>query len=107
MAENIDDITISFFQDEREVVKQLEKIVLTRGNWTTIMFKYQEMNKKTGEYDKPKVSIRRYQKRGGIYKQQSKFTISSAKQGRKVAEILNHWFPEDADGTDHDDDNED
>ena len=94
MAENIDDLTISFYQDDRNVLKELEKIVLTRGNWTTIMYLFQELNKKTNEYEAPKVSVRRYQKRGGIYKQQSKFNISSAKQGREMAAILLKWFPE-------------
>jgi len=97
MAENIDDLTISFYQDDRNVLKELEKIVLTRGNWTTIMYLFQELNKKTNEYEAPKVSIRRYQKRGGIYKQQSKFNISSAKQGREISAILLNWFPEGAD----------
>lgn len=97
MAENIDDLTIAFYQDDRNVLKELEKIVLTRGNWTTIMYLFQELNKKTNEYEAPKVSIRRYQKRGGIYKQQSKFNISSAKQGREIAGILLKWFPEGAD----------
>lgn len=96
MAENIDDLSISFYQDDRNVLKELEKIVLTRGNWTTIMYLFQELNKKTNEYEAPKVSIRRYQKRGGIYKQQSKFNISSAKQGREISAILLNWFPEGA-----------
>src|SRR5690606_13309156 len=94
MAENIDDLTIEFFQDDRNVLKQLDKIILTRGNWTTIMYLYQELNKKTNEYEAPKVSIRRYQKRGGVYKQQSKFNISSSKQGNEIAAILQNWYPE-------------
>jgi hypothetical protein len=94
MAENIDDLTISFYQDDRNVVKELKKMVLTRGNWTTIMYLFQELNKKTDEYEAPKVSIRRYQKRGGVYKQQSKFNISSAKQARLIAGILLDLFPE-------------
>ena len=96
MAENIDDLTIAFYQDDRNVLKELEKTVLTRGNWTTIMYLFQELNKKTNEYEAPKVSIRRYQKRGGIYKQQSKFNISSAKQGREIAAILLKWFDDEA-----------
>ena len=94
MAENIDDLTIAFYQDDRNVLKEIRKKVLTRGNWTTIMFLFQELNKKTNEYEAPKISIRRYQKRGGIYKQQSKFNISSAKQAREIAGILTEWFPE-------------
>jgi|GEM_PF-122736 len=97
MSENIDDLTISFYQDDRNVLKEIDKVVLTRGNWTTIMFLFQELNKKTNEYEAPKVSIRRYQKRGGIYKQQSKFNISSAKQAREISDILLKWFPEGSD----------
>jgi len=97
MSETIDDLTISFYQDDRNVLKELEKVILTRGNWTTIMYLFQELNKKTNEYEAPKVSIRRYQKRGGIYKQQSKFNISSAKQGREISSILLNWFPVGAD----------
>jgi len=83
MAENIDELTIAFYQDERLVVKELAKVVL---------------NKKTGEYEKPKVSIRRYQKRGGVYRQQSKFNISSAKQAREISHLLLKWFPDEAAG---------
>jgi uncharacterized lipoprotein len=94
MAENIDDLTIAFYQDDRNVIKEIDKIVLTRGNWTTIMYLFQELNKKTNEYEASKVSIRRYQKRGGVYKQQSKFNISSSKQGNEIAAILQNWYPE-------------
>lgn len=99
MSDNIDNLTISFVQDDRNVIKELEKRVLTRGNWTTIMYKYQELNKKTGEYGAPKASIRRYQKRSGLYRQQSKFTVSSGKQAREISKILTEWFPEGADDT--------
>jgi hypothetical protein len=57
------------------------------------MFLFQELNKKTGEYEAPRVSIRRYQKRGGVYKQQSKFNISSAKQAREISNVLTKWYP--------------
>ena len=93
MAENIDDLTIAFYQDDRNVIKEIDKIVLTRGNWTTIMYLFREMNKKTEEYGDPKVSIRRYQKRNGVYRQQSKFNISSARQSREIVKTLVGWFP--------------
>ena len=47
MAENIDDLSIEYVEDDKVIVKELEKNVLTRGNWTTIMFLFQEMDKKT------------------------------------------------------------
>jgi hypothetical protein len=95
VAEKIDDLTINYFQDEIQVVKELEKNILTRGSWTTIMYLYQELDKNTNEFGQQKVSIRRYQKRSGVYKQQSKFNISSAKQGRQISEILLNWFQSD------------
>ena len=96
MAETIDSIDIEYTEDDKIVVKQLDKNVLTRGSWTTIMFLYQELDKNTDLYGQPKVSIRRYQKRNGVYRQQSKFNISSAKQAHEIVETLSKWYnPED------------
>lgn len=96
MAETIDELTIDYTEDDRLIVKQLDKNVLTRGNWTTIMYLFQEMDKNTGEYGQKRVSIRRYQKRNGQFRQQSKFNISSGKQALEVAAALQNWFPKDA-----------
>ena len=95
MAESIDEITINFEDQEGNlVVKELKKEVLTRGSWTTIMFLYQEMDKKSGDYGPPKATIRRYKKQGGYYRPQSKFNISNEKQAKKIAEVLLEWFKE-------------
>jgi hypothetical protein len=103
VSDNIDDLSVEFVQDDRLVVKQVDKKILTRGNWTTIMFKYVEMDKKTGEYGAPKVSIRRYQKRSGVYRMQSKFNISSGKQAHQISGALMGWFP-DASGKESEED---
>jgi len=94
MAERIEDLTIEYKEDDKIIIQQIDKSILTRGNWTTIMYLFKEMDKKTGEYSDAKVSIRRYQKRNGLYRQQSKFNISSAKQGREIVGVLQKWFPE-------------
>ena len=95
MAENIDDIHIEYVEDDVVIIKENEKHVLSRGSWTTIMFLYQELDKKTEDFGPEKVSIRRYQKRnGGVYRQQSKFNISSAKQAKAITAKLMEWFPE-------------
>ncbi len=96
MAENIDDIHIEYVEDDVVIIKENEKNVLSRGSWTTIMFLYQELDKKTGEFGPEKVSIRRYQKRNGVYRQQSKFNISSAKQAKAITAKLIEWFPEES-----------
>lgn len=92
MFETIDEISIEYEEDGKLLTKQLDKSVLSRGGWTTIMFLYQELDKATDTYRSPKISIRRYQKRGGAFKQQSKFTISNKEQGKKICKILKEWF---------------
>ena len=51
-----------------QVIKELDKAVLTKGAWQTMMFLCQEKNAKTGEFGEPKVYLRRYQKAGGAFK---------------------------------------
>ena len=93
MAENIDDITINY-QDEEgtQLVKELEKVILSRGSWSTIIFLYQDLDRKTGEFGPQKATIRRYKKTGGVFRQQSKFNISGEKQGMQISEALSKWF---------------
>ncbi|HLB58812.1 MAG TPA: hypothetical protein VJL87_01830 [Bdellovibrionota bacterium] len=92
MFETIDEITINYEEDGKLLTKELEKNILTRGGWTTIMFLYQEMDRASSTYKAPKVSIRRYQKRGGSFRQQSKFTISNKGQAEKICETLKIWY---------------
>lgn len=95
MAEKIDDITINY-EDEsgKQLVKELDKVILTRGSWTTIMFMYQDIDRKTDQLGEPKVTIRRYKKSGNQFRQQSKFNITSKKQALQIVDILNKWFSE-------------
>ena len=93
-AETIDQITIRYEEDGKEVVREIAKEVLTRGSWTTIVFRYQDFDQKKGDFGPIKASIRRYQKSGGEYKQRSKFNISGGKQARQIASLLQKWFPE-------------
>jgi hypothetical protein len=92
MAETIDELTIHYEEDGQVLRKQLDKEVLSKGSWTTIMFLYQDLDRKTGEYGHQKVSIRRYQKREGTYQQRSKFEISSPAQARAVRDRIEGWF---------------
>lgn len=74
------------------VVKELAKEYLSKGAWQTIMFLYQDKDKKTGEFGEPKVSIRRYQKVQGVLKQRSKFNVSSKAQAEAIIGMLKKWY---------------
>ncbi|PIE58903.1 MAG: hypothetical protein CSA33_00970 [Desulfobulbus propionicus] len=92
MAETPDEITLNYEEDGTLIVKELDKVILSKGAWTTILFRYQDLNKSTGEYGPDKYSIRRYQKRNGQYMPKSKFNISSAAQAEKIIAALHSWI---------------
>ena len=94
MASTPDELTITYSEGGIDVVKELDKRVLSKGAWTTILYRYQDWNNSKQEYGKDKYSIRRYQKRDGEYQQKSKFNISSADQAKQLIEALQDWIKE-------------
>ncbi len=95
MASTIDEITMNY-EDENGVlrVKEIEKQVLSKGAYSTIMFKYQDFVDANQDYGPEKFSIRRYRKLGGVFRQDSKFNISSVKQANLIIETLSRWVDE-------------
>lgn len=92
MAETVDELTVSYSEGDIETVKELDKIVLTKGAWATIMYKYQDWNRTKEEYGPVKFTIRRYQKRDGNYSPKSKFNISSEAQAQGIIDALQGWI---------------
>ncbi len=94
MSSDVNDLTIHFEEDTIVKVKELDKIILSKGAWATIIFKYQQWDAKNEKYGKVGYSIRRYQKRNDRYSQKSKFNISSNEQAHKIIEALQKWTAE-------------
>lgn len=92
MAENVEDLTVNYEEDGVVVVKEIDKEILSKGSWTTILFRYQDLDRAKGEYGPDKFTIRRYQKRNGQYQTKSKFNISSVAQAEKIIETLSRWM---------------
>lgn len=95
MAETIDELTVSYREGDLETVQELDKVVLSKGAWTTILFRYRDWDRAKETYGPEKYSIRRYQKRNGQYQQQSKFTISSRAQAQTLISALQKWVEAD------------
>ncbi|AHE66421.1 hypothetical protein [Legionella oakridgensis] len=95
MSEHIEELTIAYSENGVETIKELDKHVLSKGAWTTILFRYQDWDNKKQMYGPVKYSIRRYQKRNNQYWQKSKFNISSEEQARKIISVLSNWLEED------------
>jgi len=94
MSANIEDLTVNWEEEGVLVVKETGKVVLSKGAWTTLLFRFQNIDKATGVYGKSMYTIRRYQKRGGEYQMKSKFNISSPEQAKKIIESLQQWLDE-------------
>jgi hypothetical protein len=92
MAAEIDELTVDYYEGDQQLVKQLDKVVLSKGSWVTIIYRYQDWEAAKGAFSADKFTIRRYQKRNGEYFQKSKFNISSVEQAQKIISALQNWI---------------
>jgi len=69
MAETVEELTITYEEDGIETVKELDKKVLTKGAWSTVIYRYQDWNRS-----------------------KSKFNISSKDQAEKIIAALQEWI---------------
>jgi len=90
----IDDININYEEDGVLLVKELDKAVLSKGAWVTILFRYKQWEQSKGDYGPDRFTIRRYRKMNDEYRQQAKFNISSVDQAKKIIDALNGWIEE-------------
>lgn len=94
MSKTVEDITINYEEDGILIVKETGKEILSKGAWTTILFRYQNWDRAKEEYGKDLFTIRRYQKRQGEYLPKSKFNISSREQAQSIVDTLQKWINE-------------
>ena len=94
MTEKVEDLTVSYTENGIETTKELDKVILSKGSWTTIIFRHQDWVPAKEAYGPDKYTIRRYQKRAGEYRQQSKFNISSRAQAEALIKALQGWIVE-------------
>ena len=94
MSATIEELTVNYEEDGVQVTRETGKEILSKGAWTTILFRYQTLDKATGEFGKDMYTIRRYQKRQGEYQVKSKFNISSPEQAKKIVDTLAQWLAE-------------
>lgn len=92
MASDVNDLTVNYTEDGVLVVKELDKKILSKGAWSTIIYRYQDWDKAKSDYGPDRYTIRRYQKRNGEYMQKSKFNISSKDQASSLIEALKGWI---------------
>jgi hypothetical protein len=92
MSDKVEDLTVAYSEGGVETVQEMDKVILSKGAWTTILFRYRDWDRTKGVWGPEKYSIRRYQKRGGEFRQQSKFNISSPAQAQAIIAALQGWL---------------
>jgi hypothetical protein len=93
MAETLEELTYDYEDEGTLVRKQIDKVVLTKGSWATVMFLFQELDRAKGKFRPPKMAIVRFKKSKGTYRKQSSFNISNEKQARQIVEVFEAWYP--------------
>jgi hypothetical protein len=96
MPSDVNEITINYEENGVQLVREIDKVILSKGSWATIMFKYQQWEPANQVYGPVLFTIRRYRKRNDDYRQQSKFNISSAEQAKKIIATLQLWVSQQA-----------
>mgnify|MGYP001615350131 FL=1 len=96
MAETIDEITYNYEEDGKLVRREIDRHVLSKGAWATLMFLFQELDRKSEQWRAPKIAIVRFKKWQGSYRKQSSFNVSSEAQGRMICEVIEKWFSDEA-----------
>jgi hypothetical protein len=92
MAETLDELTYDYEDEGVLVRKEIDRAVLTKGSWATVMFLFQELDRKNNRFRAPKMAIVRFKKSKGSYRKQSSFNISNEKQARQIAEVFERWY---------------
>jgi hypothetical protein len=93
MAETLEDLTYDYEDEGVLVRKQIDRAILSKGGWATVMFLFQELDRATGKFRSPKMAIVRFKKAKGSYRKQSSFNISNEKQARQITEVFEGWYP--------------
>ncbi len=92
MAETLDELSYDYEDEGRLVRREISREVLSKGAWATIMFLFEELDRKSETWRAPKIAIVRYKKWQGNYRKQSSFNISSEKQARAIIAAIEKWY---------------
>ena len=93
MYNTVDELTVNY--EEEGILQKSRKWIRKcspRARGPRCCSAIRSGSAETDGYGPDKYTIRRYKKSGGEYRQQSKFTISSADQARRIVAALERWL---------------
>jgi hypothetical protein len=91
----VENLSVDMEEDGKLVRKGIKKEVLaSKGAWATVMYLFQDLDRKKGEFGAPKVSVVRYKKSNKVYLFQKEFTFGSTAQAKLFSETVLKWLDE-------------
>ena len=92
-SDPLDDLTVRFEEGGVVQVEEVAKVVLASSPaWATLAFLARERDRETGALRAPRVSLRRYKKRGGRFVVDNHFTLTNRAQALALQTQLLEWF---------------
>lgn len=89
----LQELTVRFEDGGVVQVEELDKRVLASSPmWATVAFLSRERDPATGALRAPRVSLRRYKKRGGKFIVDKHFTLTTGKQAQALVDALRGWL---------------
>lgn len=93
VEDNFEDLTVSWTENGKEVVRELDRLVVQKSSsWATIAFLFEELDTTTDTYGSPRAQVRRYRKRGGRWQVNGKLVIGNEEAARNLARAIQKWF---------------
>jgi hypothetical protein len=85
MASDVNDITIQYEEDGLVIVKEIDKEILSKGSWATLLFRYRQWDKSKKEYGSDSYAIRtEAQRHNGTEAQRHNGTEAQRHKGTKA-----------------------
>jgi hypothetical protein len=87
------ELTVRFEEHGVVQVEELARAVLASSpTWATVAFLARERDPAGGGLRAPRVSLRRYKKRGGRFVVDKHFTLTTRAQASALVEVLTGWL---------------
>jgi len=89
----VEGITFNYEKDGVQLRKQIEKRILSStGTWATLMVRHQDLDRTSGEFKDPRVTLARFKKTGGVWKKQNSFNINTREQASSIVQNIISMF---------------
>ncbi len=91
--DGLEELNYDLEEDGVVVRRSIETKVLRRGAWATVLFLYEELDRRTSRFRPAKVAVVRFQKLRGAYRKHASFPLASAEEASSLIEVLGRWLP--------------